>query len=141
VLAGTGAGYTAYLAPFIIAGVGVSMAIPTTSAAALNAVDPAVLGKASAILNTLRQFGAVFGIATATAIFNSSGSLAGPASVTSGYRPALAAAAGFSVLGALAALGVRRARGPALTQARPAPPRDVSERSDPVAALPGPRAE
>ena len=30
VLAGSGAGYTAYLAPFIIAGVGISMAIPTT---------------------------------------------------------------------------------------------------------------
>jgi hypothetical protein len=123
VLAGSGAGYTAYLAPFIIAGVGVSMAIPTTPAAALNAVDPAMLGKASAILNTLRQFGAVFGIAIATAIFNSSGSLAGPAAVTSGYRPAMAAAAGFSVIAALAALGVRRARGPALTQAAPARPR------------------
>jgi MFS family permease len=141
VLAGSGAGYTAYLAPFIIAGVGVSMAIPTTPAAALNAVDPAMLGKASAILNTLRQFGAVFGIAIATAIFNSSGSLAGPAAVTSGYRPAMAAAAGFSVIGALAALGVRRARGPALTQAAPAPPRDASERSDPVAALRAPRAK
>jgi hypothetical protein len=99
------------------------MAIPTIPAAALNAVGPAVLGKASAILNTLRQFGAVFGIAVATAIFNSSGNLAGPAAVTSGYRPALAAAAGFSVIGALAALGVRRARGPALTQAMPAPRR------------------
>ena len=38
VLAGSGSGYTAYLAPFIIAGVGVSMAIPTIPAAALNAV-------------------------------------------------------------------------------------------------------
>jgi hypothetical protein len=58
VLAGSGSGYDAYLAPFIIAGVGVSMAIPTIPAAALNAVDPSALGKASAILNTLRQFGA-----------------------------------------------------------------------------------
>ena len=81
------------------------MAIPTASAAALNAVAPGSLGKASAIFNTLRQFGAVFGIAIGTAIFNSNGSLAGPAAVTSGYRPALAAAAGFSVLGALVALG------------------------------------
>ena len=81
---------------------------PTTSAAALNAVAPASLGKASAILNTLRQFGAVFGIAIGTAIFNSKGSLAGPAAVTSGYRPAMAAAAGFSVLGALVAVAIRR---------------------------------
>jgi hypothetical protein len=32
-----------------------------------------------------------------------------PAAVTSGYRPALAAAAGFSFIGAMAALAVRRA--------------------------------
>jgi EmrB/QacA subfamily drug resistance transporter len=141
VLAGSGSGYTAYLAPFVIAGIGVSMAIPTTPAAALNAVDPAMLGKASAIVNTLRQFGAVFGIAIATAIFNSNGSLAGPAEVTSGYRPALAAAAGFSVLGAVAALAVRRARGPVIAQAAPAPPDAASGRSDPVAALTAPPAE
>jgi EmrB/QacA subfamily drug resistance transporter len=109
VLAGSHANYAGYLPPFIIAGVGVSMAIPTTAAAALNAVDPSALGKASAVFNTLRQFGAVFGIAIVTAIFSSRGSLAGPAAVTSGYRPALAAAAAFSILGALAALAVRRA--------------------------------
>jgi EmrB/QacA subfamily drug resistance transporter len=107
-LAGSDSGYAAYLAPFIIAGVGASMAIPTIPAAALSAVDPLAIGKASAILNTLRQFGAVVGIAVATAIFNSRGSLAGPAAVTSGYRPALAAAACFSVVGAMAALAIRR---------------------------------
>ncbi len=110
-LAGSGAGYPAYLAPFIIAGVGVSMAIPTTPAAALNAVDPGALGKASAIFNTLRQFGAVFGVAIVTAVFNARGSLAGPTAVTSGYRPALAVAAGFSVIGAIAALAVGRTAG------------------------------
>ena len=129
VLAGSGAGYPAYLVPFIVAGVGVSMAIPTAPAAALNAVDPSLLGKASAILNTLRQFGAVFGIAIATAIFNSRGSLASPAAVTSGYRPAMTAAAGFSVLGALAALAVRRARRPEDAQAVPAPPMAASQPS------------
>jgi MFS family permease len=107
-LAGSHGSYTRYLAPFIIAGVGVSMAIPTASAAALNAVAPGSLGKASAIFNTLRQFGAVFGIAIGTAIFNSNGSLSDAAAVASGYRPAMAAAAGFSVLGAVAAVAVRR---------------------------------
>jgi EmrB/QacA subfamily drug resistance transporter len=106
-LAGSQGGYARYLAPLIIAGVGVSMAIPTASAAALNVVGPGSLGKASAIYNTLRQFGAVFGVAIGTAIFNSHGSLAGPAAVTSGYRPAMAAAAGCSVLGAVVAVAVR----------------------------------
>jgi hypothetical protein len=43
-----------------------------------------------------------------TAVFNSHGSLAAPTAVTSGYRPALAASAGISVLGAIAAIGIRR---------------------------------
>jgi len=111
-LAGSPGSYARYLAPLIIAGVGVSMAIPTASAAALNAVAPGSLGKASAIFNTLRQFGAVFGIAIGTAIFNSNGSLVGRAAVTSGYRPAMAAAAGFSVLGAVVAVAIRRHAAP-----------------------------
>lgn len=65
------------------------------------------------LLNTPQQFGAVVGIAVVTAVFNAAGSLADPASVTHGYRPALATAAGLSVLGAAAGLGIRRARRPA----------------------------
>ena len=107
-LAASHASYASYVAPFIVAGVGVSMAIPTASAAALNAVPAASLGKASAVLNTLRQFGAVFGIAIVTAVFNAKGSLASGASVAAGYRPALAVAGAFSVAGAIAGLAVRR---------------------------------
>jgi hypothetical protein len=58
----------------------------------------------------MQQFGIVFGVAIVTAVFNAHGSLAGPASVTSGYRPALAVSAGLSVVGALFAIGIRRAK-------------------------------
>jgi MFS family permease len=102
-------GYGGYIAPFIIAGTGISMALPCVTTAGLNAVSPALLGKASGTLNTLQQFGAVFGIAIVTAVFNTHGSLADPATVASGYRPALAVAAGLSVLGAVTAIGIRRA--------------------------------
>jgi EmrB/QacA subfamily drug resistance transporter len=101
-------GYGGYVAPFIIAGTGISMALPCVTTAGLNAVSPALLGKAAGALNTLQQFGAVFGIAIVTAVFTTHGSLAGPAAVTSGYRPALAVAAGLSALGALTAIGIRR---------------------------------
>ena len=57
----------------------------------------------------MQQFGAVFGIAIVTAVFNTRGSLANPASVAGGYRPALTVAAGLSVLGAATAIGIRRA--------------------------------
>jgi EmrB/QacA subfamily drug resistance transporter len=103
------AGYASYVAPLVIAGVGISMAIPCVSAAGLNAVSPQSLGKAAGVMNTMQQFGAVFGIAIATTVFNANGSLATAATITSGYRPALGVAAGLSVLGAAAALGIRRA--------------------------------
>jgi EmrB/QacA subfamily drug resistance transporter len=104
----TSAGYGSYVLPFVIAGTGISMALPCVTAAGLNAVPPAQLGKAAGTLNTLQQFGAVFGVAIVTAVFNSRGSLASPAAVTSGYRPALAVAAGLSIVGALVAIGIRR---------------------------------
>jgi EmrB/QacA subfamily drug resistance transporter len=110
-LAGGSRGYADYVPAFIVAGVGISMALPSVTAAGLNAVPPRLLGKAAGTLNTLQQFGVVVGIAVVTAVFNSTGSLASPAAVTHGYRPAMTLAAGLSVCGAVAALGMRHARG------------------------------
>jgi EmrB/QacA subfamily drug resistance transporter len=107
-VAGAEASYGAYVVPFLLAGVGVSMVIPAASAAALSSVRPEQLGKASGISNTMQRFGAVFGVAIVTAVFDSKGSLASQAAITSGYRPALAAAAGFSAIGAFTALAVRK---------------------------------
>ena len=86
------------------------MALPSVTAGGLNAVPPSLLGKASGTLNTMQQFGAVFGVAVVTAVFNAHGSLASATAVTSGYRAALAVSAGASVLGAIVALGIRRSR-------------------------------
>lgn len=109
-LAATSTPYTSFIVPFVIAGVGISMALPSVTAGGLNAVPPDLLGTAAGTLNTIRQFGVVFGVAMVTAVFNAHGSFATPAAVTSGYRAALAVSAGASMLGALAALGMRRAR-------------------------------
>jgi MFS family permease len=62
VLAGSEHGYGSYVLPFIVAGVGISMAIPTAPSAALSSVPPAALGKASGISNTLQRFGSVSGL-------------------------------------------------------------------------------
>ena len=107
-LAASSSGYASYVLPFVIAGVGISMALPCVTAGGLNAVPPELLGKAAGTLNTMQQFGAVFGVAVVTAVFNSKGSLTDAASVTSGYRPALAVSAGISILGAVVAIGMRR---------------------------------
>jgi len=108
-LAAGSAGYASYVAPFLLAGVGISMTLPSVSATALNSVSPASLGKAAGVMNTTQQFGAVFGIAVATTVFNVHGSLASVAGIIAGYRPALAVGAALSALGAVTALGIRRA--------------------------------
>jgi EmrB/QacA subfamily drug resistance transporter len=105
-VATTSVGYEQLIVPLILAGVGVSMAIPTASTAMISAVLPADIGKAAGVNSTLQRFGAVFGIAVATAIFAANGHLGSPASFDAGFRPALAVAAGFSVLGAATALAV-----------------------------------
>jgi MFS family permease len=109
-MAGTG-GYGRYVVPFVIAGVGISMAIPTVPTAALGAVPPADVGQASGVSNTMQRFGGAFGIALVSAVFAGYGHLGTAASFTAGYRPAMVGAAGLSLLGALTAvaIGGRRA--------------------------------
>ncbi|MGN6796325.1 MAG: MFS transporter [Streptosporangiaceae bacterium] len=118
-LTATGAaGYGQFVAPLVLAGVGISMAIPTVPSAALNAVPQADVGKASGVQSTLQRFGAVFGVAIVVAVFSANGRLSSPAGVVDGFRPALATAAGFSLAGAMAALATARRRGrqPAVPQ-------------------------
>jgi EmrB/QacA subfamily drug resistance transporter len=105
-----GASYGELVLPLVIAGVGISMAIPAIPTAALNAVPPADIGTASGVQNTLQRFGPVFGVAIATAVFSASGHLGSQAGVIAGVRPALVTSAGLSLLGALAALAVGRRR-------------------------------
>lgn len=111
------ASYGDFVLALVVAGIGVSMVLPTAPAAALSAVAPADMGKASGTNSTLQRFGSAFGVAIAAAIFAANGHMGTPASFTDGFRPALAFAAGLSVLGAATALAVgQRMRKPAVTQ-------------------------
>jgi EmrB/QacA subfamily drug resistance transporter len=107
-LAGSHSSYGEYVAPFILAGVGISMVLPSVPAAGLNAVPLEFLGRASGVLNTMQQLGAVVGIAAVTAAFDARGSLATPASVTDGYQAAVVVTVCLSAFGALIALNLRR---------------------------------
>jgi MFS family permease len=109
-LATGGVGYGNLMLPLIIAGVGISMALPTTPAAALGAVAPAEIGKASGVNSTLQRFGGAFGVAIVTAVFAAHGHLGSPASFAAGFRPALVVAAGLSLLGAATAMLVAARR-------------------------------
>jgi len=102
----TSVGYGQLVGPLLVAGVGISMALPTTATAALSAVAPSDMGKAAGANGTLQRFGGAFGIAASTAVFAANGQLGTPASFTAGFRPALALAAGLSLLGVVSALAV-----------------------------------
>ena len=86
------------------------MALPTVPTAVLGAVAPHEMGKASGVNYMAQRFGAVFAIAIASAVFSAHGSLATPAAVTAGFRPALWACTVFAALAALAALGITARR-------------------------------
>jgi MFS family permease len=94
-IARTGLPYADMVAPLILAGSGVSVAIPPTQSVVMTAVAPADLGKASGTFNMLRQLGGVFGIAICAAVFAAHGSYASPASFSAGFGPAMGACAGL----------------------------------------------
>jgi MFS family permease len=96
----------------LVAGIGISMALPTVPTAVLSTVSPEEMGKASGINYMAQRFGSAIAIAIAGAVFSANGHLGTPASVTAGFRPALWACAGFALLAALAAVGIPSAKKP-----------------------------
>ncbi len=109
-IATAGVGYDQLVVPFVVVGVGISMAMANTPAAALSAVAPADIGKASGVVNTLQRFGSAFAIAIVSAVFAANGHFGSPVSVAAGFRPAITVAAGLSLLGAITALAITSRR-------------------------------
>ncbi len=90
----------------LVAGVGISMALPTVPTAVLGAVSEAEMGTASGINYMAQRFGAVFAIAIATAVFSAYGHLGSPGAVTAGFRPALWACAALALAATMSGLGI-----------------------------------
>lgn len=95
--------YPELVVALTVAGVGVSMAIPSAQAAVIGSVAPQEIGIASGTVTTTRELGGVFGIAVAVAVFAANGELATPSGFADGFAPALGVAAGLSLVGALVA--------------------------------------
>src|SRR5260221_2655503 len=81
--------YSALVPPLFLSGVGISMALPVVPTAALSAVPPSDIGKASGVNSTLQRFGSVFAVAVASAVFVAFGKLGAVDTLLSGIRPAL----------------------------------------------------
>ncbi|MEO6859260.1 MAG: DHA2 family efflux MFS transporter permease subunit [Solirubrobacteraceae bacterium] len=111
-IARTGMPYGELIAPLIIAGAGISMAMPAAQNAVL-AVKPADVGAASGAFTMMRQLGGVLGLAVVVAVFSGAGSYLSPATFADGFAPAIGVAAAFSLAGALSALVLPARRRPA----------------------------
>ena len=109
--------YTQLLAPFVVAGVGVSMAIPAAQNSVVASVADHAIGKAAGANSMMRELGGVFGVAVAVAVFAAAGSYASPSAFVAGFTAAIGVAAALSLIGAGAGLalpGRRRAAEPIL---------------------------
>lgn len=100
--------YSQMLAPFIIAGVGVSLAIPAAQNSVVGSVANEAIGKAAGVNSMMRELGGVFGIAVAVAVFAGTGGYASAQAFTDGFGPAIGVSAGLALAGALVALAMPR---------------------------------
>ena len=115
--------YGELVAPLIVAGVGVSMAIPSGQNSVLGSVALEAVGKAAGANSMMRELGGVFGIAVAVAAFAGAGGYVSAAAFTDGFAAAMGVAAALSFAGAVAGLalpGRREATERRLARASPA---------------------
>jgi EmrB/QacA subfamily drug resistance transporter len=104
VIAAPGMAYLAMLAPMMISGAGIGLALPAVTKAVVGSVPPADIGKASGSFSMMRQLGGAFGIAIAAAVFATAGGYTSAPAFSAGFTLAIAAATGMALAGALAAL-------------------------------------
>jgi EmrB/QacA subfamily drug resistance transporter len=115
-IADPGLSYSEFVLPSVVAGVGVSMAIPSAQNSVVGSVAHDDVGKAAGANSMMRELGGVFGIAVAVAVFGGAGSFASPEAFLDGFAPAIGVVAALSLAGAIVALalpGRRRAAEPA----------------------------
>jgi EmrB/QacA subfamily drug resistance transporter len=104
IVSAPGVTYPALVVPLILAGVGVSMAMPAAQNAVLSSVAVTEMGKASGVFNMGRFLGGMFGIALLVAVFSANGAVDTPAHFSAGFALAMMVAAVLSLCGALVGL-------------------------------------
>ncbi|MBV8956681.1 MAG: MFS transporter [Solirubrobacterales bacterium] len=105
-IARPGLPFSQLVVPLIVAGVGISMAIPSAQNSVVGSATLETAGKLAGINSMMRELGGVFGIAVAVAVFAGFGGYASPWAFTSGFEPAIWVSAGLAVLGALCGLAL-----------------------------------
>jgi EmrB/QacA subfamily drug resistance transporter len=109
-IADTTISYGQLLGPFVVAGIGVSLAIPSGQNAVVRGISLAEVGKAAGANSMMRELGGVFGIAVVVAVFAGAGGYASASAFADGFAPAVGVCAGFSLIGAVIASALPRAQ-------------------------------
>jgi EmrB/QacA subfamily drug resistance transporter len=113
--------YWQMVAPLILSGLGVAMALPASQSCVLRTAAPRDIGKSSGAFSTLRQLGGAFGVAVLVAVFTGAGSYASAPAFVDGFAPALGASAGLAFAGVLAGITLPRRRPEPVPAATPLP--------------------
>jgi EmrB/QacA subfamily drug resistance transporter len=124
-IARPGLPFSHLVVPLIVAGVGISMAIPSAQNSVVGSATVETAGKLAGINSMMRELGGVFGIAVAVAVFAGFGGYGSARAFTNGFGPAIWVSSGLALLGALCGLALpsRRQReviGPVPSLAEPA---------------------
>jgi EmrB/QacA subfamily drug resistance transporter len=105
-IADPGLTYAEFVIPSVVAGVGVSMAIPAAQNSVVGSFALEDVGKAAGANSMMRELGGVFGVAVAAAVFAGTGSFASADAFLDGFAPAIAVVAALSLAGAIVALAL-----------------------------------
>lgn len=101
--------YADLVLPMMLAGCGVSLAMPAAQSASIGALPREAVGVASGIYSMMRQLGGAVGVAVLAAVFAAAG---GYGSFDTGFTRALAVCGVLSMIGALSGLGIAARRTP-----------------------------
>jgi EmrB/QacA subfamily drug resistance transporter len=98
--------FTAVAPALILAGMGVSLAMPALQSGVMRSLPAAHLGKASGTYSMSQFLGGVFGVAVIATVFSTFGGYQSPETFAAGFSPALYTAGTLAVIGALLAFGL-----------------------------------
>jgi EmrB/QacA subfamily drug resistance transporter len=100
----TEVGYSSYVAPFVLAGIGMGLTFAPAAGVVMASAPPADQGVASGTNNTIREVGVAMGVAVLASVFASAGSYETPSSYVAGLVPAVWVGAAIVAVGAALAL-------------------------------------
>jgi EmrB/QacA subfamily drug resistance transporter len=95
--------YTDLVAPFVLAGIGMSLFFAPVANVVLSSVRPEDEGKASGANNAIRELGGVFGVAVLASVFSHVGGYQSAQAFTHGMTTAVYIGGGVVAVGAVAA--------------------------------------